>query len=80
MSRHRMCWNLLRVLAWQLGDGDAYSRSHFICGYLVRSFLVVPCQYPGFQVLALLMICEPPNTSPVMMIITPGGLEIWSFS
>lgn len=44
-----MCWNLLPVLAWQLWDRDAYSRrSHFICGYLVRSFLVVPCQYPGF--------------------------------
>lgn len=50
MSRHRMCWNLLLVLAWQLRDRDAYSRrSHFICGYLVRSFLVVPCQYPGVQ-------------------------------
>lgn len=71
-----MCWNLLLVLAWQLWVGDAYSRrSHFICGYLVRSFLVVPCQYPGFQVLALLMTCESLNTSPLMILPTPGGLR-----
>lgn len=50
----------------------------WILGKVIPS--CVPCQYPGFQVLALVMTCEPLNTSPMMILPTPGGLGLCSFS